>query len=186
MTDYGIMNFNVYPMIIPKGVKSIYILTEDISYLTANGDYKDHNHGQRLCPLLLLNGLVPFLQKRYPETTIAVRRGKQMDGFVQINRAKLVICTATTFCFWPAVANSNSDVYFMQSGLIPPFYFGDRFHWISYPKYFGMRMHGNRFDGVNATETVAKRMIDILSSPNPRNNDVMDYYVHGPGKAEPA
>ena len=78
--------------------------------------------------------------ERFPDATIVVKRGG--DVFLDVARlslAKVVICSASTFCVWPALANQNVAHFPLTSliagadnmKLAPDF--GSRFKWIEKP-----------------------------------------------------
>lgn len=56
------------------------------------------------------------------------------DDLVRLTYAKTLVCSTSTFCFWPAVANHNS-AYFPITKLIAKeetnHDYGASFHWLS-------------------------------------------------------
>lgn len=73
--EYGMLNFNVYLMIIPTEATEIYILAEPLNY--------GSEHGAKICRRLISN-LADFLHAQYPNAMIGVRRGHVHHGFVQV------------------------------------------------------------------------------------------------------
>lgn len=131
---YGVMNFNVYPLIIPRETQHIYVLTEALTYSP------NSPHSVPLC-INISNGLINFLQDKYPESIITLRRGYAIDSFVQLTRTKLVICNPSTFCLFSGISNTflkNGEVYMSDAGFkqVRSLYFPDNWNWMSYPKFY--------------------------------------------------
>lgn len=164
---YGFLNFNVYQMIIPKSVKSIYILTYQ-------SKHRDSYH-IRMCQDLVI-ALVLFLSIHYPpeSTVIAVfRGGNPFDSLTQIALSSgIIICSTSTFCWWPALLNSqrNSRIYVPLTWLFvntKPIYFKDNWNWISYPQ---VHQFGPFFEGSENKryESIRDAILTLLISDKPR------------------
>lgn len=95
---YGLLPFSAFPSRVPSDAKEIYILSE-----------KDNRaeHGP-LCATILRQ-LVIFMKERYPKALVELRRGD--DPFLDLARlthARVTICSASTFCLFPAIASSGT------------------------------------------------------------------------------
>lgn len=159
--QYGILNFNIYPMIIPRDVKNIYILSEPLNYGT-------NEHAALLCERLVGN-LVTFLAGHYQNTTIGIRRGHPHDGLIMLGLSKYVVCAPSTFCLWPGIGNTDNNVYYHRSNLIASgnqVLFHQNFNWISFPKMYSYCMtHDDAY--VHPIDS-AEAMTKMLSEVHPR------------------
>lgn len=157
--QYGILNFNTYPMIIPLEAEYIYILSEPLKY---------GKNGQ-ICSMIV-DKLVDFLHEKYPSTTIAIRRGYPFDSFAMFAITKYVICAASTFCLWPALTNKYpSQVYFMASKLVAKVKdFPNNFNWISYPKYYGLAIKELIDEKRTDKDEITDKIVQILKELSPR------------------
>ena len=87
---------------------------------------------------LILTKLFEHLRKEFPASVVVVKRGG--DAFLDYARiayANTVICSASTFCFWPAISNVHGQVHFPLTPLIAGAWDNetaphlvDNFHWI--------------------------------------------------------
>lgn len=128
--QYGILPFTVFDNRIPKDAKYIYILSEPISR-AANNPYTYR------CQTILEH-LLTYLSNRFSTSKILIKRGGDIFvDYLRIHKSNTTICSASSFCFWPAMSSKN-DVYFPLTSLIAggdnittvP-HFRDKFHWIS-------------------------------------------------------
>lgn len=157
--EYGFLNFNVYTMSIPRFVTEIYVLAEPLSY--------GNKVGSSICERFI-NNLAYFLKEKFSSATIAIQRGHAHHGFVQLSRASYVVCSPSTFCLWPGIANRNHHVYYQPSKLVAQgreIFLHDHFHWISYPKMFTYMM--SEYDTQHPIET-ADAMARLAMSMTPR------------------
>lgn len=147
-------------MIIPKTVRYIHLLTYQGHHVTARS---------KACEDIMI-GLLIFLTIHYPTSIVTILRGIPFDSLVQMSQAPLVICSASTFCFWPGLMNKNR-VYTPLTWLFTgekPRYLTDSWHWIEYPKLI---QFGHHFEGFNETyleenkmtrrEVILNSLIDI-------------------------
>ena len=150
-SEYGFINFNVYPMIIPRLVKTIYILGEPLTYGT---------HG-RVCDKIA-SSLVQFLGSFYPDALIVVRRGHHYDGMLMLMKASVTICPTSSFCLWPAISN-NHNAYFAHIWFRghADIFMTEHFHWLNYPPltFFG---HLNVSDE-NIAESIVKQLSTVTA-----------------------
>lgn len=62
--------------------------------------------------------LYEHLSKAFPQASIVIRRGGDLYlDMYRLSQAKVTICSVSTFCLWPAIANKN-HAYFPRSALI--------------------------------------------------------------------
>jgi len=151
-SPYGFLNFNVYTMIIPYQVKTIYVLTEPSTY--------NSNHNKERCEDIVL-ALLLFLDMHYPDAVISLIRGHQFHAMVMIKEAKLVICTATTFCLWPGLLN-QSLIYFPITWLVSEgrgHMLTRSWRWISYPI-----LHQFQYQDQDQNSTVFENILNTLLS----------------------
>lgn len=129
---YGLLPFWAFTSRIPKDTKTIYVLAD---HPTRNLQATYAGRCQNI-----LEALFHYLEERFPDATIVVKRGG--DIFLDVARfalAKVLICSASTFCVWPALANENVAHFPLTSliagadnmQLAPDF--GPRFQWIQKP-----------------------------------------------------
>ena len=69
-----------------------------------------------ICPDVI-SSLQSALSKRYPGSIVAVQRGRMFQTWYQFLHADVVICSASTFCLWPALGNSRGTVYLPMTTL---------------------------------------------------------------------
>jgi hypothetical protein len=129
---YGILPFTVIDDRIPMDAKYIYVLSDHPSR-AAHSPYSSR------CKLIL-EKLFEYIKQRRPNATILVKRGGDLFlDFARFATAKTTICSASTYCFWPALSSPNK-VYFPITSLIagadspelaPDF--GSHFNWIASP-----------------------------------------------------
>lgn len=130
---YGVLPFAAFLGRIPANASTIYVLSDHPTRAV-------HSPYSNRCQTILAR-LFSFLQKHYPRSTIAIKRGGDMFmDYARLAFANTTICSASTYCFWPAIA-SEGQVHFPLSGVIAGAdtleqapNFGPRFHWISEPK----------------------------------------------------
>ena len=130
---YGILPFTAYPSRIPATAKYIYVLSDHPSRAL-------HAAYTSKCQLIL-QGLFDFLKKERPQATIVVKRGGDLFlDYARLAFAKVTICSASTYCLWPAFASiaGGGHAHFPLSALIagadnmqlaPAFH--PNFHWIN-------------------------------------------------------
>ena len=99
-TRYGLLPFRAISSRIPTSAKNIYILA-DAPTRNPRSVYSSRC-GQ------IIEALLKHIIARHPSTLVLVKRGG--DVFLDVARmarAKTLICSASTFCLWPALANTN-------------------------------------------------------------------------------
>jgi hypothetical protein len=129
---YGILPFTVVDHRIPSTAKYIYVLSDHPSRAV----YSPYTSRCKL----ILEKLLEYLQERFPHAIIVIKRGGDLFlDFVRFAKAKVTICSASTFCFWPALSN-DGDVFYPVTSLIAGVdelrlapNFGPHFHWFDTP-----------------------------------------------------
>jgi hypothetical protein len=131
--QYGFVNWNVYLLTIPVTARTIYILMEPL-------DYVGCDHGEHCRQIS--EAMAGFLSTHYPDAVVAIRRGHPDIGLVQLAETKVIVCTASSFCIFPAYMNSGK--IFMQLSKLfannEAVRISNNFHWITYPSqiYFNL------------------------------------------------
>jgi hypothetical protein len=69
-----------------------------------------------ICPPLI-SRLQKELSVRYKDTVVSVQRGMMFQTWYQFLNADLVICSASSFCLWPALGNRHGHVYLPMTTL---------------------------------------------------------------------
>lgn len=133
---YGVLPFTAFDDKIPKDAKYIYVLS-DHPTRSAHSPYSGR------CQLIL-QGLFEYLKERHPTSTIVVKRGGDIFlDYVRFAMAKVTICSASSYCFWPSLGavHNKGIVHFPVTSLIagadsidlaPDF--GPNFRWIAKPE----------------------------------------------------
>jgi len=99
-TRYGLLPFKAISSRIPDSASEIYVLADGATR-------SPHSLYSGRCSQIL-EALYKHLVARFPFALIVVKRGG--DIFLDVARmvrAKILICSASTFCLWPALANQN-------------------------------------------------------------------------------
>ncbi len=131
---YGILPFAAFKPLVPADSKYIYVLSDHPSRAA-------HSVYSGRCSLIL-KALMEYLQALSPSAIVVVKRGGDLFlDYVRLSRAKVTICSASSYCLWPAIANVNGSVHFPLTSLaagadsieLAPD-FGSHFHWIAEPK----------------------------------------------------
>lgn len=128
--QYGILPFTIFDSRVPKDSKLIYVLSD-------HPNRAPHSPYTSRCKLILEN-LFDYLKTKFPSATIVVKRGGDIFlDYARIALSKTVICSASSYCFWPAVS-SVGQAYFPLTSLIADAdqvalapTFGPNFHWIT-------------------------------------------------------
>lgn len=87
----------------------IYILTEHPKRLI-------NSPLSGICPAVI-SRLQHELSLRYRDSIVSVQRGMMFQTWYQFLHADLVICSASTFCLWPALSNMQGFVYLPMTTL---------------------------------------------------------------------
>ncbi len=116
---YGFVPFSAFPKMIPKNVKTIYVLAENRSRKTINTPHgvSSKRHLARTCDMLF-DSMFQYLKSKFPGSIIVIRRGDDIYAdMARLAYSKLTICSVSTFCLWPAIM-SNGTVYYPKTKLI--------------------------------------------------------------------
>lgn len=114
VTHYGFLPFRAFSENIPANVSTLYVLAEERDRKTVQ-----RPHLAAKCDALFPQ-LFAFLKEKFPRTTILIRRGDDLHtDMARLTYAKHVVCSVSTFCLWPAVANPHPQhVFFPRSKLV--------------------------------------------------------------------
>lgn len=128
---YGVLPFRAFASAIPSNAKYIYVLTDPPKRA---GNHPYVHHCQKI-----LTWLFAFITENFPEATVIVKKGGDIYlDFARLAYANTTICSASTFCLFPAIANNGSIVYYPSTKLIgvPPgnYKMNDHFYWITDPQ----------------------------------------------------
>ena len=136
---YGIMMFPGLISRMPADSKYIYVLSDHPSR-AVHSPYTSRCH-------LILETLFGYLKEKFPAATIVVKRGGDLFlDYARLGKAKTVICSVSSYCFWPAIANLGMSYFPLtpliagadNMGLAPDF--GPRFIWMDEPIITNMKM----------------------------------------------
>ena len=98
---YGVLPFTAFPSRIPQnGTKFIYVLSD-------HPTRAKHSPYSSRCQIIL-KSLFDYLVVHYPRATIVVKRGGDLFlDYARLTLANVTICSASSFCMWPALANTG-------------------------------------------------------------------------------
>jgi len=132
-TRYGLLPFSAYTSsnrIDKQTAKYIYVIAD------SPGRQSYHAYSSRCGQIL--GHLFAHLKKHFPTAVVIVKRGG--DAFLDYARlaySNTTICSASTFCLWPALANSVGQVHFPLTPLVARAatnetapHLSPHFHWI--------------------------------------------------------
>jgi hypothetical protein len=109
---YGFLPFSAFKLYIPAGAKTIYVLADKRGRKTA---MKQHRAAK--CDAIF-SALFTHLTQQFPRAAVLIRRGGDLtEDLLRLALAPTTICSVSTFCLWPALAN-NHTAYFPLTKLI--------------------------------------------------------------------
>jgi hypothetical protein len=128
-TNYGLLPFYGITARIPPWSKYIYVMADSPTR------QKHHTYSGRCS--IILEALFDYIRKRFPKAVVVVKRGgDQFLDYARLAYANVTVCSASTFCLWPAMSNSGA-AYFPLTPLVGKSgtnattkYLGPNFHWI--------------------------------------------------------
>lgn len=128
---YGLLPFSVFRTVIPTlTTTSIYILSDP-------PDRKQTHKLAQHCPKILTR-LKKYLSRLFPSASITLHRGgNPFHAMTYLAYANTTVCSASTFCFYPGLANIGGTVYFPKTKLISQGQMpdlGKNFKWIKRPE----------------------------------------------------
>ena len=107
---YGLLPFFALPQRIPKDAKYIYVLSDHPSR-QAQAVYSSR------CQTIL-EALFEYLKKNFPDSTIVIKRGGDLFlDYARLTLSNVTICSASTYCLWPALAHEGV-VHFPLTSLV--------------------------------------------------------------------
>lgn len=91
---------------------------------------------------------------QHPQATLVLKRGGDLFlDYARIAYSNVVVCSASTFCLWPALSNQYGQVHFPLTPLVagadtielaPKL--SDNFHWIESPLMIKQFKHYRPWD----------------------------------------
>jgi len=129
-SHFGAMQFKVYR----DAIQSAKLVSGTIYILSDNPDrFHNINDNQQQRCSTISDLFFSYLVHYFPRFTIAVLcGGDPFDDLLRLTYAKILVCSASTFCLLPAIAQSN-PTYFPNTKLIAggtkPDY-GPHMHWV--------------------------------------------------------
>ena len=125
---YGILPFRAFTDRIPKDAKYIFVMSDPPKRARNNPSVSHCSE--------ILRWLFEYLKKKRHNSTVVVKRGGDVYlDFARLSMANTTICSASTFCLFPAIAHNGSVVYFPRTKLIgvPPegYTMNNHFVWIT-------------------------------------------------------
>lgn len=136
-TKYGLLPYSVYG---PKRITlhSLQAKQPLYIYIIADSPQRNSAHVYSYRCETILDRLVAYLVRLYPNSVIALKRGGDIFlDYTRIMYSNIVFCSASTFCLWPALANDVGQVYYPLTPLIAKAAtnetapkFKENFHWI--------------------------------------------------------
>lgn len=109
---YGFLPFSAFNKYVPAAAKTIYVLADKRGRKT---DRKKHR--AVMCDAIF-SALFAYLAAAFPTASVVVRRGDDLYmDLLRLAYAPVTICSVSTFCLWPALAN-NRTAYFPRTKLV--------------------------------------------------------------------
>ncbi len=141
---YGFLSFQTMIDLIPKqGMSTIYVLTDPAARAAILGSgFKQQKFTAHCRPIL--RAFFEALTASFPTSIVVVKSGGDpFLDYARIAGAKVAICSASTFCLWPAIA-SLGKAYFPVTGLVAGWNkqtkvedmpdLGENFAWLDQPR----------------------------------------------------
>ena len=83
--------------------------------------------------------LIFHLCEQHPQATLVLKRGGDLFlDYARIAYSNVVVCSASTFCLWPGLANQHGQVHYPLTPLVAKAdtidqapKLADNFHWIT-------------------------------------------------------
>lgn len=162
---YGFLPFRAYGHLLQSDyregkIKTIYILAEKRD----RGISAHKKAFMETCDQIF-PALFHYFNATFPHATILIRRGDDpyLD-LIRLAKAKITICSVSTFCLWPALVQGK-NAYYPQTKLIVRgnTHIDLGFHWITHPPVLLGQHHayGN-----------AQHLIRLLEAKNELNDTV--------------
>ena len=99
--DYGFVNWIIFTILIPNNVRVIYLLSEPLDY--SEGPCRK----TKAACIRIGEELVQFIPIKFPDATVALRRGFVKESLVMLVHSHTEICSPTTFCFVHSPASQS-------------------------------------------------------------------------------
>ena len=99
-STYGFIPYHIILRLVPAHQKFIYILSDPPERSASNPFNKN-------CAMIIKE-LFDYTVKKHPKSTVVAKRGGDLFlDFTRLILSPITICSASTFCFWPSLANEN-------------------------------------------------------------------------------
>jgi hypothetical protein len=152
---YGLIPFHVYKKLIPKGVKSIGIITAPFKQNRPAWGYGDADLNERVSL-----AVQDYLQQTFPEARVSIRNDDVNETmamtYARMISANWSFCGSSTFCLYPALA-TRGESYILQSPL-----FGGSPTWITKVEAPFSNIHYVQEELVLSSETWNWNVSDIV------------------------
>ena len=151
---YGLLAWPAFLRHIPSNATFIYIMTENPSDRTPD-------HGVINSCNTIINELSEYLHYHFKRANVVVLRGASaLDDATRLAMAQITICSASTFCLWPAIA-SKAEAFFPVTALI----YSDRgrlnytseLHWLNEPDEIAITLQLMHVTNIKAFIKMLKR-----------------------------
>jgi hypothetical protein len=110
-SEYGFLPYLAFDKILTPflSTSSSSKLCETFIYIIS--DHPDRGTDREECRILL-EGLKSHIVKLVPQAKVVIKRGDSiLLDMARISLSKLTVCSGSTFCMWPAIANSKGTVH---------------------------------------------------------------------------
>ena len=112
----GLLTFQQFnhTLIPPNTTQSIYIITEPLSRTSTGWHFPPGSCDS------ILTSLHEYLSNQFPKTTIVTLRGEPLlHDLYRIYSTKIIFCSASTFCYYPALLSPYSNYKYPLSSISP-------------------------------------------------------------------
>lgn len=110
---YGFLKFKALIDVVPADSKFIYVRSDSPFRAKVMGS---HTFSAKCAPII--HELFVTLKNKFPKATvIATMGGDPFLDYYRIYKAKVIVCSVSTFCLWPAIA-SLGRVYYPSSVVV--------------------------------------------------------------------
>ena len=139
---YGFLPFPAVRDLIPPDAKHIYVMTDPPHRVHILADGRAPRFSLHCRPIMV--AMFEYLQRAFPHAVVLVKSGGDpLVDYYRIARARVAICSSSTFCLWPAIA-ATGTAYFPATRLLagwtpernathPLPFLGDRVVWLHRP-----------------------------------------------------
>ena len=113
---YGFLPFFAVRDLIPADAKHIYVMTDPPHRVHILADGRAPRFSLHCRPIMV--ALFEYLQRAFPHAVVLVKSGGDpLVDYYRIARARVAVCSSSTFCLWPAMA-ATGTAYFPATRLL--------------------------------------------------------------------